>query len=505
MKFQKCLICSAIVAYSLFSFSSPSFAQTYGKKKHPAIEEYLDADVNMIGWVDINKLDIEQIQSVLESLTARPLPPQEMEMAKSIRKLLNEAKIEKAYFLGGMSAILGDATSIAAVLPCKKPAEIAKKLRSNQVLANLVFHETPTAVLVAANKQGIEKILKAVDKPSVAMQTAIANSEGIHGLAIAPPPAFFQTVLQMIPKGEASESMGAILQHLSDLQWMTMTEKAAGQNPVVDSAFKTTDSASKFASVANGMLQAAVSSSEPIQLFIAENEHVGIPESAIGETLPKLLSKARESAGSQLSMNNMKQIGLAFHNFASVANSFPPQALADKNGNRLLSWRVLLLPYIDQSDLYNKFHLDEPWDSAHNKALIDQMPNVYVSPVAGEGKPLEKGHTRYVSPITKNSALGTPSEALFFQHVLDGTSNTIWLVEAAPEHSVIWTKPEDMEIDSADPLAKIISEGTKRFPAGFLDGSVRSISATITKELANALISVNGGELIDSDALNPKP
>ncbi len=505
MKFIKCFACSAMVAYSLLYLSAPSFSQSNDATKHPAIEEYLDADVNMIGWVEIKKLDIEQSRQVLESMTAMPLPTQEMEMAKSIHKLLNDAKVEKVYFLGGMSAILGDATSIAAVLPCKKPAEIAKKLRSNQVLANLVFHETPTAVLVAANKQGIDKILKAVDKPSVAMQTAIANSEGIHGLAIAPPPAFFQTVLQMIPKGEASEMMGAILQHLSDLQWMTMTEKAAGQNPVVDSAFKTTDSASKFASVANGLLQAAVSSSEPIQLFVAENEHVGIPESAIGETLPKLLSKARESAGSQLSANNMKQIGLAFHNFASVANSFPPQALADKNGNRLLSWRVLLLPYIDQSDLYNKFHLDEPWDSPHNKTLIDKMPNVYVSPVAGDGKPLEKGHTRYVSPITKNSALGTPGEAMFFQHVLDGTSNTIWLVEAAPEHSVIWTKPEDMEIDSADPLAKIISEGTKRFPAGFLDGSVRSISAKISKELANALISVNGGEVIDSDALNPKP
>ena len=505
MKFQKCLICSAIVAYAFFSFSSPSFAQTYVKKKHPAIEEYLDAEINIIGWVDIKKLDIDHTQKVLESMTAGSLLTFAMDAAKSIYKSLQDAKVEKVYFLGGMSAILGDTTSIAVVLPCTNPSEIAKKLRGNQVLANLLFHETPTAVLVAATKQSIDKLLKAVDKPSDAMQTAIANSEGIHGIAIAPPPSFFQTVVQMAPKGEVSDSMSGIFQSLSDLQWMTLTQKAERQVPVVDSAFKTADSASKFASMANSMLQAKASSSEPIKLFVADKKHVGIPEAAIAETLPILFAKARQDAGSQLSANNMKQIGLAFHNFASVANSFPPQALADKNGNRLLSWRVLLLPYIDQSDLYNKFHLDEPWDSAHNKALIDKMPNVYVSPVAGEGKPLKKGHTRYVSPITKNSALGTPGEAMFFQHVLDGTSNTIWLVEAAPEHSVIWTKPEDMEIDSADPLAKIISEGTKQFTAGFLDGSVRSISTKTTKDIANALFSVNGGEVIDSDALNPMP
>jgi Protein of unknown function (DUF1559) len=505
MKFKKYLIFSALGAYSLVFFSTPSFSQSDSKKKHPAIEEYLDADINMIGWVDINKLDIEHTQKVLESMTAGPQPTVEMDMAKTIHRSLQDAKLEKVYILGGMSAILGDTSSIAAVLPCTNPSEIVQKLRGNQVLAKMVFHETPSAVLVAANKQSIDKILKAVDKPSDAMQTAITNAEGIHGIAIAPPPSFFQTVLQMAPKGELSDSIGGIFQSLSDLQWMTLTQKAEKQMPIVDSAFKTADSASKFASMANEMLQATVSSSQPIKLFVAKKKHVGIPEVAIAETLPKLLSKARQSAGDQQSANNMKQIGLAFHNFASVANAFPPQALTNKDGNRLLSWRVLLLPYIDQSDLYNQFHLDEPWDSPHNKDLIDKMPNAYVSPVAGEGKPLEKGHTRYVTPLTENSALGKPGEAIFFQHVLDGTSNTIWLVEAAPEHSVIWTKPDDMEIDSDDPLAKIIMKGSKHFRAGFLDGSVRNISTDIAKEIVNALFSVNGGEVIDTDALQSKP
>ena len=67
-------------------------------------------------------------------------------------------------------------------------------------------------------------------------------------------------------------------------------------------------------------------------------------------------------------VNNLKQLGLAFHNYLSANNAFPKAAITDKQGKPLLSWRVAILPYIDQRDLYNKFKLDKPWDSPHNKA-----------------------------------------------------------------------------------------------------------------------------------------
>ena len=79
-------------------------------------------------------------------------------------------------------------------------------------------------------------------------------------------------------------------------------------------------------------------------------------------------------------MNNEKQIALAMHNYHAANDHLPPAAIKDKAGKPLLSWRVAILPYLEQAALYNKFHLDEPWDSPHNKALIASMPAVYACP-----------------------------------------------------------------------------------------------------------------------------
>src|SRR5207249_2796575 len=77
-----------------------------------------------------------------------------------------------------------------------------------------------------------------------------------------------------------------------------------------------------------------------------------------------------------VSQNNLKQIGLAMHNYHDTYRHFPPQALTDKNGKPLLSWRVAVLPFIEQDNLYRQFKLDEPWDSEHNRKLLERMPKL---------------------------------------------------------------------------------------------------------------------------------
>src|SRR5882672_4340583 len=68
--------------------------------------------------------------------------------------------------------------------------------------------------------------------------------------------------------------------------------------------------------------------------------------------------------------NDLKQLALAMHNYHSAYGQLPPAAVRDKNGKLLLSWRVLILPYIEQDNLFKEFKLEEPWDSDHNKKLI---------------------------------------------------------------------------------------------------------------------------------------
>ena len=99
------------------------------------------------------------------------------------------------------------------------------------------------------------------------------------------------------------------------------------------------------------------------------------------------MQAAREAARRAQCHNNLRQIGLAMHNYASANDAFPRSAITDKQGKALLSWRVAILPYIDQQTLYQKFKLDKPWDSPHNKALLKEMPSTYLCPSRAVAEP----------------------------------------------------------------------------------------------------------------------
>ena len=97
--------------------------------------------------------------------------------------------------------------------------------------------------------------------------------------------------------------------------------------------------------------------------------------------------RARDAAARATSQNNLKQLAIAVHNYASTyQNRLPSAAIYSKDGKPLLSWRVTLLPYVEEDALYKEFKLDEPWDSEHNKKLLARMPKVYAPPVPGKTK-----------------------------------------------------------------------------------------------------------------------
>ena len=203
---------------------------------------------------------------------------------------------------------------------------------------------------------------------------------------------------------------------------------------------------------------------------------------------------AREAARRTSSTNNLKQIGLALHNYAEVNNTFPPAYSVDKNGKPLLSWRVLILPYMEGGHIYKQFHLDEPWDSDHNKTLINQMPVGFLSPNSTH---IGQGKTNYLTPRNPKSIF-PGKEKIDFAKITDGTSNTIFTLEVPDESAVVWTKPDDFQYDESNPLKGLTGMRPGGFLAGFADGSVRTISSTIDSAVLKALFTRNGGEVVDS-------
>lgn len=208
----------------------------------------------------------------------------------------------------------------------------------------------------------------------------------------------------------------------------------------------------------------------------------------------ELLGGGGASARAQ-STNNVKQLALSMHNYDSAHNSLPTPATLGKKGKKLLSWRVEILPYVGEDALYKQFKHDEPWDSEHNLKVFkdNPMPKVFAIPATTN---LDDKKTHY-QVFVGNGAMFEPTGPTKFTDILDGSSNTFMVVTAAK--AVEWTKPDDIEFDPKADVANLLLFKDGVCVIGFGDGSVRAISEKVSEKMLKAMITRNGGEVVNEN------
>ena len=220
----------------------------------------------------------------------------------------------------------------------------------------------------------------------------------------------------------------------------------------------------------------------------------------MGKLLADLVALAmmdvQKTAARGQSMDNLKCIALGMLNYESRFKHFPAPASYAADNKPLLSWRVHILPYVDELQLYRQFHLDEPWDSAHNRTLIDKMPLGYRCPMS---KNREKGRTNYLLPVG-NGAAFTAGEPTPISKISDGTANTIMVLEADDDQAVIWTKPEDWTYDPKNPMKGLGQLYGGRFNTAFCDGSAHIHTTRINPTMLRYMIERADGHSIDASA-----
>jgi prepilin-type processing-associated H-X9-DG protein len=200
----------------------------------------------------------------------------------------------------------------------------------------------------------------------------------------------------------------------------------------------------------------------------------------------------RAAAKRSQSVNNMKQIGLAMHNYAfSHDNRFPPAVLIGPDGKTPHSWRVAILPYLEQKALYDQYKFDEPWDGPNNHKLLDKMPRLFAHPDAQPGTSTSYFMTTGPHTISSDNRGSALSE------ITDGTSNTIMVVEA--NRDIPWLKPEDIPAPAGpgaqgQPLPKLGGFSPNGFNVLFADGAVRFVAHSIDPNVFKTLLSKDGGE-----------
>jgi hypothetical protein len=187
----------------------------------------------------------------------------------------------------------------------------------------------------------------------------------------------------------------------------------------------------------------------------------------------------------------LTQLALAMHTYNDRHGRLPPAAVRSADGQPLLSWRVVLLPLLGYEDLYEQFHLDEPWDSPHNIQLLPKIPVLYAP--RKRIKAPGPGYTVQHVFVGKGTAFEDP-EGVPLTDFPDGTSRTFLIVEAGPP--VPWTKPEELAYVRDGALPDLTGPFPEGFRAAFADGIRHWIRTDVKEQTLRALITRNGGEKI---------
>ncbi len=202
--------------------------------------------------------------------------------------------------------------------------------------------------------------------------------------------------------------------------------------------------------------------------------------------------RVRPAAKRTQCKNNIKQIGLALHNYHEHYGTFPPAYTVDSNGKRLHSWRTLILPYVDQGELFNKIDLSKAWDDPVNAEAAKTELYVYHCPSA----PGPNNHTSYVVIVGANTCFpGAGSKTL--SEITDGTANTMMVVEVGSEKSAPWMAPMDVDeqfILSVGPKSKVSHTGGLH--ALLADGSVRFVSSSVDVKTRHSLMTIDAGDAV---------
>ena len=201
--------------------------------------------------------------------------------------------------------------------------------------------------------------------------------------------------------------------------------------------------------------------------------------------------------------NNLKQISLALLNYEAAYGCFPPAYIADERGRPMHSWRVLILPYMEQQPLYDKYDLNEAWDGPNNRKLAKDIPSVYGCP-SDANRSNVSTFTNYVAVVGPQTAW-PGAKPVKIADITDGTSRTILVVEVA-NSGIHWMEPRDLDftqmIHAVNPKAGrgISSEHAGGANVALVDGSVHFLSEDLPSESLRALLTRAGAEAVDPES-----
>lgn len=477
--------------------ASPSSSRGRAESRAKLLAPFIDDQTIGVMRVDMSQLDLDKLYEFGRELgfaTYPLLKPQEA--ARKFAEAFKQAGGRELYVVASLADFPERPPFL--VVPLEKGSN-EEKLKA--ALASTEMQERIGDVLFAGSRTARQRIVESPPKSRPELQRALeAAGESQLQVVFMPSASARRVVEELMPTLPASVGGGPTRTVSRGAMWTAITLNGP---PEIQARLVIQGQDAPTATMLRGLWREMLARAWPEGAKISDAITPDLYDDRLvlqlkRETLESIANLVRPQLGAvtdftrrQQSSEHLKQIGLAMHSYLDVHKHFSPAALTAADGKPLLSWRVAILPYLEQEALYEEFHLDEPWDSPHNRKLIDRMPDVYKS----LGVAATENRTPYVVPVGKGSAFeGTKGTAI--GEITDGTSNTIMIMEVADEQAVIWTKPDDYSYDPKQPAMGLTSPYSDGRLLSFCDGSVRFITQNLDDELLRRLLTRNDGQVV---------
>ena len=490
------------------------------------IEKALGDQTILIGRLEPAGIDVPTVLGLFKGVFPSDGAPDPAAAFEHFQTQWSKIGGREVYFLVSMDSLLDGPILAFPVGVVPSDGALAAFWKDALGLPDLV-HRRFDGLVVAGTKEQLDRVAKNETKPNPALVAgfaAVALEGGpiqVAASATADTRRIFEETSPTLPKELGGGSVQLLTRGIKHVRLSVGKAPKIAARLTLECA-EATDAA-RVLPLWKSLLQRALDDlpadlDETTRAFAVRLKTLLEPE-AVGRDLVvaidgaasirefvKMYAQTPDRGERIRSANNIGQLVLAFQTYTDEHGYFP-RDIRSKDGKVLLSWRVLLLPYLEQDALYKQFKLDEAWDSERNKPLLAKMPAIFRSPK--QAKTLAD-KTTYLAPIGQGLAWDIVpkdrKEGLRFQDIADGTSNTIVLVEADDDVAVEWTRPADLSIDRKQPEQHLKGHYRTVMLVGILDGSVKTISVADWKgEELWWWFTRAGGEVIPIDGKPTKP
>ncbi len=492
-------ILTLVVAVFASTIAEPVVAQTAANDPLQVLSKYVEPTTVAVVDVNMKSIDSKVTLDWVGKLIDAEVDPTLTGMASTVVAAFHGAGVEHAYLLLSTQSISDGAPVV--VIPCEQPKNI------EGFLAMFVQNSPPNAKLALRITEGVAfvgpeaafnrmALAKPTPRPDL-LEPLTTKRDAIDDnlkLVISLPKDSRSQLVTFWPNeiklDDVAFSPKQMVEDVDRVVAMTSLPPLAGLTVHLQTS--SLAAAERINQVLDQFGKLAPEIAAQVARTIDERGvTLDAKAGATDETLGKLLRQSREQATLQMRMNNLKQLGLAIHNYAASYQELPPRVFVDPAGKPLFGWTVALLPYLEQQAVYDKFKLDQRWDSEANRAVTQMLIAVF----GNDGQMGNK--TTFRAPVYPGSLWEGEGAPRKFADITDGTSMTIALIDAPQSAAVEWADPSPWIISKDDPMKDVFGDRDS-VTCLFLDGSVRHFTkAELTNEKLGAFLTIAGGEVVE--------